>query len=98
MWRLASQEFNKYAKDDDEDYNDVFGKPNGSYAAAQHLVVKLGDKDTDEEDPFAEIDEGYAEDDLEANLQRDKHAQLTTAVNQLIDELTPSAPDSLGHL
>jgi hypothetical protein len=40
-----------------------------------------------------QIDEGFAEDDLEANLQRDKHARLTTAVNQLIDELTPSAPD-----
>lgn len=40
-----------------------------------------------------QIDEGYAEDDLEANLQRDKYARLTTAVNQLIDELTPSAPD-----
>lgn len=30
---------------------------------------------------------------MEANLQRDKNARLTTAVNQLIDELTPSAPD-----
>ena len=28
--RLASSEFNKYAEDDDEDYDDVFGKPNGS--------------------------------------------------------------------
>ncbi len=28
--RLASQEFNKYAEDDEEDYDDVFGKPNGS--------------------------------------------------------------------
>lgn len=28
--RAASQEFNKYAEDDDEDYDDVFGKPNGS--------------------------------------------------------------------
>ncbi|KAI9507778.1 kinase-like protein [Russula earlei] len=67
--RLASQEFNKYTEEDDEDYDDVFGKPNGY------------------------IDEGFAEDDLEANLQRDKYARLTTAVNQLIDELTPSAPD-----
>ena len=33
------------------------------------------------------------EDDLEANLQRDKYARLTNQVNQLIDELTPSAPD-----
>jgi hypothetical protein len=40
-----------------------------------------------------QIDEGFAEDDLEANLQRDKYARLTTAVNLLIDELTSSAPD-----
>ena len=40
-----------------------------------------------------QIDEGFAEDDLEANLQRDKHARLCNAVNQLIDELTPAAPD-----
>ncbi len=30
--RLASSEFDKYAEDDDEDYDDVFGKPNGSCA------------------------------------------------------------------
>ena len=40
-----------------------------------------------------QIDESYAEDDLEANLQRNKHMRLTTTVNQLIDELTPSVPD-----
>ena len=40
-----------------------------------------------------QIDEGFSEDDLDANLQRDKYARLCNAVNQLIDELTPSAPD-----
>ena len=40
-----------------------------------------------------QIDEGFAEDDLEANLQRDKYARLCNTVNQLIDELTPSAAD-----
>ena len=40
-----------------------------------------------------QIDEGFAEDDLETNLQRDKHARLSSMVNQLIDELTPAAPD-----
>lgn len=40
-----------------------------------------------------QIDEEFAEDDLEANLQRDKHARLCNSVNQLIDELTPAAPD-----
>lgn len=73
---------------------------------------KLGDENSDEEDPFAEvvvrwttivvpsklvsypqIDEGFSEDDLDANLQRDKYARLCNTVNQLIDELTPSAPD-----
>ena len=40
-----------------------------------------------------QIGEEFAEDDLEANLQRDKYARLCNTVNQLIDELTPSAPD-----
>ena len=44
-------------------------------------------------DAVWQIDEGYAEDDLEANLQRDKYARLCNTVTQLIDELTPSAPD-----
>ena len=44
-------------------------------------------------DNVYQIDEGFSEDDLDANLQRDKYARLCNAVNQLIDELTPSAPD-----
>lgn len=100
---LNRQEFGKYAEDDDEDYDDVFGKPNGTMAENQAQTLQLntrlsnkswlGEEASDEEDPFAEIDEGFAEDDLETNLQRDKYARLTNQVNQLIDELTPSAPD-----
>jgi len=40
-----------------------------------------------------QIDEGFSEEDLESNLQRDKYARLCTTVTQLIDELTPSAPE-----
>ncbi|KAH9991695.1 hypothetical protein BJV77DRAFT_962669 [Russula vinacea] len=80
--RLASQEFNKHAEDDDEDYDTL--QLNTRLSNKSWLV----DEDTDEEVPFAE---GHAEDDLEANLQRDKHARFSTPVNQLIDELTPSA-------
>lgn len=36
---------------------------------------------------------GLAEDDLETNLQRDENARLCNMVNQLVDELTPSAPN-----
>lgn len=95
-------DLDKYADDEDEDYEDVFGKTNGTAAQAMQtlqLNTRLsnkswfGDEDGEEDDPFAEIDEGYAEEDLEANLQRDKYARLSNQVTQLIDELTPSAPD-----
>lgn len=98
-----SQEFDKYAEEPDEDYDDIFGKSSGPVLEQVTQSLKLntrlsdkswlGDDDLDEEDPFAEIEEEYDEDDLEANLQRDKLARLTGLVNQMIDELTPSAPD-----
>ncbi|KAI0718192.1 kinase-like protein [Cerioporus squamosus] len=99
--RRMQADFDKYAEDDDEDYEDVFGKANGTSSQPMQtlqLNTRLSNKswfgdDDDEEDPFAEIDEGYAEEDLEANLQRDKYARLSNNVTQLIDELTPSAPD-----
>ncbi|KAH8077271.1 kinase-like protein [Cristinia sonorae] len=101
--RVHSQPgFGKYTEEDDEDYDDIFGKPANGTAAHSMQTLQLntrlsnkswlGDED-DEEDPFAEIDEGFAEEDLESNLQRDKYARLCNTVNQLIDELTPSAPD-----
>ncbi|TFK39077.1 hypothetical protein BDQ12DRAFT_630265 [Crucibulum laeve] len=102
--KLQNQaEFGKYTEDDDEDYEDVFGKPNGMTMEHPMQTLQLntrlsnkswlGEENSDEEDPFAEIDEGFSEDDLDANLQRDKYARLCNTVNQLIDELTPSAPD-----
>ncbi|KDR82414.1 hypothetical protein GALMADRAFT_220413 [Galerina marginata CBS 339.88] len=101
--KLQNQaEFGKYTEDDEEDYEDVFGKPNASSTGQPmqtlQLNTRLSDKswlgdDWNEEDPFAEIDEGFSEEDLESNLQRDKYARLCNTVNQLIDELTPSAPD-----
>ncbi|PPQ99462.1 hypothetical protein CVT26_014278 [Gymnopilus dilepis] len=95
-------EIGKYAEDDEEDYEDVFGKVGGASTEQPmqtlQLNTRLSDKswlgdDWNEEDPFAEIDEGFSEEDLETNLQRDKYARLCNNVNQLIDELTPSAPD-----
>ena len=100
--RRLQSDLDKYADDDEEDYEDVFGKAGGPSAqAVQTLQLNtrlsnkswLGDEDDEDDDPFAEIDEGYAEEDLEANLQRDKYARLCGQVTQLIDELTPSAPD-----
>ncbi|KAF5360481.1 hypothetical protein D9756_004630 [Leucocoprinus leucothites] len=100
--------FDKYAEEDDEDYEELFGKPNGTNVEPSMQSLKLntrlsnkswfGAEDSDEEeDPFAEIDEGFSEEDLESNLQRDKYARLCNTVNQLIDELTPSAPEFQLH-
>ncbi|KAF9005467.1 hypothetical protein BDQ17DRAFT_1353150 [Cyathus striatus] len=92
--KKVRHEFGKYTEDDEEDYEDVFGKPSGTTTEQSMQTLQLNThEDSDEEDPFAEIDEGFSEEDLEANLQRDKYARLTNSVNQLIDELTPSAPD-----
>ncbi|KAF8583337.1 kinase-like protein [Ramaria rubella] len=98
----SSSDFGRYTEGEDEDYEDVFAKPNGTIAeqpGTLQLTTRLsnkswlGDELSDEEDPFAEIDEGFDEDDLEANLVRDKYARLCTTVNRLIDELVPNAPD-----
>ncbi|KAH8830757.1 hypothetical protein DL96DRAFT_1594203 [Flagelloscypha sp. PMI_526] len=107
--RIASQaEFGKYTEDgEEEDYDDVFfGKAvhgakdggHGNGVQTLQLNTRLSNKswlgdDSDEEDPFAEIDDHLAEDDLETNLQRDKYARLCGTVNGLIDEFTPAAPD-----
>jgi hypothetical protein len=43
----------------------------------------LGD-DEDEDDPFAMLDPGWDEMDLEANIARDRHARLAERVEQLV--------------
>ncbi|KDN41719.1 hypothetical protein RSAG8_07250, partial [Rhizoctonia solani AG-8 WAC10335] len=99
----GQSELERYTEDEDEDYEDVFGKPGSNAPEVQMHTLQLntrlskrswlGDEDSDEEDPFAEIDEGFDEHDLETNLNRDRHARLTASVNALIDKLEPNAPD-----
>src|SRR5260370_42131465 len=45
------------------------------------------------DDSIVKIEEDFAEEDLDANLQRDKHARVCATVNQLVEELVPNAPD-----
>ncbi|KAG8761646.1 hypothetical protein FRC14_000030 [Serendipita sp. 396] len=99
----SQTELTRYTEEDDEDYEDVFGKvpASGSGQAIQTLKLNFSNKswladdgsDSDEEDPFAEIDEEFPEDNFETNLQRDKYARLCAEVNQLIEDLTPNSPD-----
>ncbi|QRW06434.1 kinase domain protein [Ceratobasidium sp. AG-Ba] len=102
-WVITGLELGRYTEEEDEDYEDVFGKPgtNAPDVVMHTLQLNtrlskrswLGDEDSDEEDPFAEIDEGFDENDLETNLSRDRHARLTSSVNGLIDKLEPNTPD-----
>ena len=50
--------------------------------------------DDDDHDPFAEIEDDFSagEDDLEAQLLRDKRATLCSNVNRIIDVFEPSTP------
>ena len=47
----------------------------------------LGDEEDEEDDPFAELDEGFDELDLESNVARDKYARLCLQVEDLVGSL-----------
>ena len=56
-------------------------RPNQSWSA-----------DDEDHDPFAEIEDDFSagEDDLEAQLLRDKRATLSASVNRLVDTFEPN--------
>ena len=54
----------------------------------------LGDDD-DEDDPFAQLEEGFDEMDLEANVARDKYARVCTQVEGLVGSLKTTQADDL---
>lgn len=103
----SSVEIQRYAEDeDDEDFSDILGKPNGAVekpgreAESGTLMLNsklstnswLGDED-DDDDPFAQLEEGFDEMDLDANVARDKYARLCTQVEGLVGSLKLSQED-----
>ncbi|CAJ2502460.1 Uu.00g098540.m01.CDS01 [Anthostomella pinea] len=99
----SSIEIQRFAEgEDDEDFSDVFGpgeqftdqdesdrgSENGNLMILSRLSNNswLGD-DEDEEDPFASMDPGWDEMDLEANIARDRHARLAEKVEALVRSL-----------
>ncbi|GAO18878.1 hypothetical protein UVI_02045960 [Ustilaginoidea virens] len=110
----SSIEIQKFAEDDDEDFSDVFGtndslvekeeSERGSEDGGLMLLSKmssnswLGD-DEEEYDPFASMDPGWDEMDLEANIARDRHARLAERVEDLVSSLkTTEGDDMLSEL
>ncbi|KAI4212487.1 MAG: hypothetical protein LQ351_004739 [Letrouitia transgressa] len=105
----SSVEIQRYAEDEaDEDFSDIFGKANGfvdiqnseksSDSGTLMLNSKLSNNswlgdDDDDDDPFALLEEGFDETDLEANVARDKYARLCTQVEGLVGSLKMSQSD-----
>jgi hypothetical protein len=104
-------EIQKFAENEtDEDFSDILGsdegtleKPDsedGSDRSTLMLNSKLsnnswlGDQD-DEDDPFAQLEEGFDETDLEANIARDKYARLRNQVEGLVTSLKTSQDDDI---
>lgn len=54
----------------------------------------LGDEE-DEDDPFASLEQGFDEMDLETNIARDKYARLVTLVESLVGSLKLSQPEDI---
>ena len=58
----------------------------------------LGDEG-DEDDPFAELEEGFDEMDLDANIARDKYARLCLQIDALVSSLkTSQSEDDLDDI
>ncbi|EED23675.1 serine-threonine kinase SepH [Talaromyces stipitatus ATCC 10500] len=104
-------EIQKFTEDEhDEDFSDIFGNEENALAkpASEHGSEKstfllqsklsnnswLGDQD-DEDDPFAQLEEGFDEMDLEANIARDKYARLRNQVEGLVSSLKTSQDDDV---
>jgi serine/threonine protein kinase len=96
----SSIEIQRFAENEqDEDFSDVFAQsPAGLEKADSEdgsefmLSSKISSLSwlpdaEDEDDPFAQLEEGLPEADLESNIARDKHARLRTEVEALVGQL-----------
>lgn len=103
-------EIQKFAENEsDEDFSDILGADegkSGKQTAAgsdqSQLMLNsklsnnswLGDQD-DDDDPFAQLEEGFDEMDLEANIARDKYARLRNQVEGLVGSLKTSQDEDV---
>ncbi|KAF2636016.1 hypothetical protein P280DRAFT_553352 [Massarina eburnea CBS 473.64] len=101
-------EIQKYAEDDRDDFSDVFGdiKParpdsdSGSdYSSMAMITSKMSTSfmiaDDDDLDPFANMDEGLENINLENNVARDRDDRLVKQTENLVGCLKTSQPDEL---
>ncbi|OIW23703.1 hypothetical protein CONLIGDRAFT_140671 [Coniochaeta ligniaria NRRL 30616] len=111
----STVEITKFAEDEgDEDFSDIFGaghaftekeeSDHNSEDGNLMLLSKLSNNswlgdDEDEDDPFAMMDPGWDDMDLQANIARDRHARLAEKVEELVRSLkTTEGEDKLSEL
>lgn len=96
----SSIEIQRYAEnEEDEDFSDIFSEPSvlakkSNDEETNELILSkvsglslLPDDEDEDDDPFAELEEGLPEVDLESNIARDKHARLQADVEALVGQL-----------
>lgn len=106
-------EIQKYAEDDDEDPEAFLGKDvelpvaDSDSGSERSTLIMLNSKlanswlgdEEDEDDPFAQLEEGFDEVDMEQNVARDRAARLVTLVEGLVGSLkTNQPPDVLSEV
>ncbi|CAI6338744.1 unnamed protein product [Periconia digitata] len=109
MQRSQSEiEMQKYAEDDRDDFSDVFGDIRASKAesdsGSEHssmamITSKMSSSfmiaEDDDLDPFANMDEGLENINLENNVARDRDDRLVKQTESLVGCLKMSQPDEL---
>jgi hypothetical protein len=89
--------FGKDGAASERDESDM-GSEDGVGALMLHSKLSnnswLGDED-DEDDPFASLEQGFDEMDLQANIARDKHARLCTMVEGLVSSMKVSEEEDV---
>ncbi|KAF2100393.1 hypothetical protein NA57DRAFT_12354, partial [Rhizodiscina lignyota] len=93
-------EIEKYADNDgDLDLSDLLDKDESGSDRSTLMIkpsnmMKAGlssNEDEEEDDPFAQLDEGFDETmDMEENIARDRHARMTQAIQNIVDSINPS--------
>lgn len=94
---MTSDDLNNYRESEEDDFSDLFDSVEGQIAIDQDEGLALqtrisnhswfGNDASDEEDPFAEVDEGFDEIDFEANIARGKHAKACAEIAERFDAL-----------
>ncbi|KAF9546289.1 hypothetical protein EC957_009902 [Mortierella hygrophila] len=84
---MRTSNIQNYREEEDEDFSDFFEGPESQGDAYQDEGLTLqsrlsnhswfgDDAGSDEEDPFAEVDESFDEIDMEANIAREKYTRI----------------------